>query len=588
MWRVLLSLLVLFMNGWAVLFFLNHFKPSRKSCYVEVAVYSFSIGYSVLTLVGVALAQFGFLTQSISLLVCILIPLPAVCFWIYQKRKENFHPHDKTSYVIETWTQPISDAINRACHQLRLWHVVLLAVFVVGLILRLESQLSVDWLGDMDPYYHLSFIDSIIAQGTLPSQTFWGFYSYPPSFHVVLATLISITQVNRFAFMKIVPEFLGFLCVPAVHLVVKRKYGEWAGVAAAAFLAVSSFHIYRTNIAIPEPLALLGMLMFFYATETHTGTKKYLVGGLLASMVFLTNVVGIIYFLPCALAVIGALLLSRRRSEATGILKALFLGAALSGFFWLPTLYKLGLNGIFEGLGPSVSYGGAFSFTSNTYLSWIGWGALVFAAVGAYTCLRDFKNNIVLLIPIAVFMFLIEAGNNGYFFFDANLLFRGLLYLGTWASLLAGVGFGRVLQYRKEKTAAVVLCGVIVLTMVSFPVFSKSQYPVTWDYEISDLAYRSYLNNYADIFNSKDYRIYSADAWFNYGAFNNVILDRELPQIEDAALRNDSAALRNLISEYKIRYFIFGNGTAEAEFFAQSGFVNTYYQNWLTIVLAVK
>ena len=103
-------------------------------------------------------------------------------------------------------------------------------------------------------------------------------------------------------------------------------------------------------------------------------------------------------------------------------------------------------------------------------------------------------------------MFLIEAGNNGYFFFDANLLFRGLLYLGTWVSLLAGVGFGRVLQYRKEKTAAVVLCGVIVLTMVSFPVFSKSQYPVTWDYEISDLAYRSYLNNYADIFNSKDYR----------------------------------------------------------------------------------
>jgi asparagine N-glycosylation enzyme membrane subunit Stt3 len=271
----------------------------------------------------------------------------------------------------------------------------LLAIFSAGLILRLESQLSVEWLGDMDPYYHLSFIDAIIAQGTLPAQTFWGSYSYPPSFHIVFATLISTTQAERFAFMKIVPEFLGFLCVPAVYLLTKRRYGEWAGIAAAAFLAICSFHIYRTNIAIPEPLALLAMLMFFHANNTQEGTKKYVLGMLFASMVFLTNIVGIVYFLPCALAVSVTLLLSKRRNESINIIKTLFLGLLFSGIFWLPTLYKLGLNGIFEGIGPSYSYGNVFSFTSNTYLSWIGWGALVLATVGAFTCLKDFKNPIL-------------------------------------------------------------------------------------------------------------------------------------------------------------------------------------------------
>src|SRR4030042_2933291 len=101
-------------------------------------------------------------------------------------------------------------------------------------------------------------------------------------------------------------------------------------------------------------------------------------------MVFLTNIVGIIYFLPCALAVSVTLLLSKRRNESINIIKTLFLGLLFSGIFWLPTLYKLGLNGIFEGIGPSYSYGNVFSFTSNTYLSWIGWGALVLATVGAY------------------------------------------------------------------------------------------------------------------------------------------------------------------------------------------------------------
>ena len=83
--------------------------------------------------------------------------------------------------------------------------------------------------------------------------------------------------------------------------------------------------------------------------------------------------------------------------------------------------------------------------------------------------------------------------------------------------------------------------------------------------------------------------IYSADSWtFNYAAFNNVILTRELPQMEEALLRNDDSVLIDLIKNYNIKYLILFNGTQEANFLVQSNLANIYYENWQTIVLAIK
>ena len=585
----MLSVLILFVVGRIVLFFLNNFKPKEKFSYIEVVIYSFSLGYAFLTIMGVTLAQFWLLTPTINTLIIIILPILAISFWIYKKREEN---SNQIQNII--WEDPPnqeqknSKSLKDFLSSISFVHIILLLIFVVGLILRLETQLSVPWLGDHDPYYHLSFIDSIVVQGKLPSQTFWGFYSYPPSFHVVFATLISTTQVDRYVLMKTVPEFLGFLCVPAAYALIKRKYDEWAGIASAAFLAICSFHIYRTNIAIPEPISLLGMLMFFHAMTTQKGTKKYLLAGFFASMVFLTNVIGILYFLPGVVAIFLASLMLRRWNDALDYLKATFVGIVFSGVFWLPTLYKLGLNGIFEGLGPSFQVGGVFSFNSYTYFSWIGWGACILGLVGLYVCLRDFKNSLVLWIPTVFFLFLIEAANNGYLFFEANVLFRSLLFLGTWVSLLAGVGFGRVMQTQRKKIAVFALVVIVVLTAVSFPVLSRTRYPVNWGYENVDFVYRSYLENYADIFKDGNYMIYSADGAFNYGAFDNVVLDRQAPQIGEALLRNDTFMSLDLINEYNIRYMIFQNGTKEAEFLVQSNLTTTYYENWHTVVLVVK
>jgi hypothetical protein len=388
--------------------------------------------------------------------------------------------------------------------------------------------------------------------------------------------------------MKIVPEFLGFLCVPAAYALIKSKYGEWAGIASAAFLSICSFHIWRTNIAIPEPISLLAIILFYHAITTQEGSKKYLLAGFFASMVFLTNTIGILYFLPGVIAVFFASLILRGRKIAVGFLKATFVGLLFSGVFWLPKLYEVGLSGIFEGLGPSYPYYEVFSFTSNTYFSWIGWGACILALVGFYVCLRDFKNNLVLLIPTILSLFLIEAGNNGFFLFEQHLLFRGLLFLGTWVSLLAGVGFWRVMLTKRKRIAITALAVMVVFTMFSFPVLSGNRYPVNWGYEDVDFVYRSYLENYADIFNDKNYMIYSADWAINYGAFNNVILARELPQMGDALIRNDSSAVMNLVNEHNIKYLIINNGTQEAEFLVQSNFAFVYNENWHTIVLAIK
>jgi hypothetical protein len=589
MWKVLLSLFVLFAIGRAAFFILNQSKPKEKYSHTEVMLYSFSLGYAIITIICLILAQFGLLIPPINIIAITLIPFLSFCFWIYKKRKKNsLHSQDffgESKLNQETRTSK-HDAVFS--FPIKFSHIILLLIFAVSLFLRLETQLADLWLGDQDPYYHLSFIDSIVVQGTLPSRTFWGFYSYPPSFHVVFATLISTIQVDRFLLMKIVPEFLGFLCVPAVYALIKRKYGEWAGIASAAFLAICSFHIYRTNIPIPEPIALLAMLMFFHAMTTQKGTKKYLLGGVFASMVFLTNAISLIFFLPIVVSIFLLLLMVRRRNEALEYLKAMFIGIVLSGVFWLPTLSNLGLSGILEGLGPPYPFG-AFSFTSFTYFTWIGWGACILALVGLYVCLRNFKENIILTIPAIFFVFLIEAGNNGYFIVDAPWLFRSLLYLGTWITLLAGVGFWRLMQAKRKKIALAALAIMVVLTAFSFPALSRNRYPVNWDYDNADFYYKSYLENYADIFKDKNYMIYSADSWtFNYAAFNNVILTRELPQMEEALLRNDDSVLIDLIKNYNIKYLILFNGTQEANFLVQSNLANIYYENWQTIVLAIK
>ena len=215
-------------------------------------------------------------------------------------------------------------------------------------------------------------------------------------------------------------------------------------------------------------------------------------------------------------------------------------------------------------------------------------GACILAMVGLYVCIRDFKDSLMLLIPFSFFLFLIEAGNNGLHFFEPTVLVRGLLFLGTWVSLLAGVGFWRVMQTKRKKIALTGLAVIIVLTMISFPLLSGNRYPVNWSYEDVDFAYRSYLENYADIFGDKNYMIYSADWAINYGAFNNVILAKELPQMGEALIRNDSSAVMNLVNEHNIKYLIFNNGTQEAEFLVQSKLAHIYHENWHAIVLAIK
>jgi hypothetical protein len=588
LWRVLLSLFILFIIGRALLFFLNKSEPKEKLSYTELALYSFSLGYAALTIIAITLAQFGILIPPISLIAIIIIPALAIVFWIYKKRKENSLHTQK--YIRDDQLnlyQGIFKSHKDFLSYISFSSIILILIFAIALILRLETQLTTPWLGDQDPYYHLSFIDSIATQGTLPLRTFWGFYSYPPSFHVVFATLISTIQVDRYLLLKIVPEFLGFLSVPAVYALIKRKYGQWPGIASAAFLAISSFHIYRTNIAIPEPIALLGILMFFHAMTTQKGTKKYLLAGFFASMVFLTNTVGILYFLPGVIVIFFASIILRRWNNAFGYLKATLVGLIFSGVFWLPTLYNLGLSGILDGLGPSYLVG-ALSFTSHTYFSWIGWGACILALVGLIICFRDFKNNLVLLMPTIFFLFLIEAANNGYLFFEANVIFRSLLFFGTWVALLAGVGFWRIMQTKRKKIALATLAAIVLFTAVSFPILSGNRYPVNWGYDDADFVYRSYLENYADIFKDKNYLIYSAEWAFNYGAFDNVILPREAPEIGETLLRNDTSASMTLINEHNIKYMIFQNGTKEAEFLLQSNLATTYYENWHTIVLAVK
>jgi hypothetical protein len=119
-------------------------------------------------------------------------------------------------------------------------------------------------------------------------------------------------------------------------------------------------------------------------------------------------------------------------------------------------------------------------------------------------------------------------------------------------------------------------------------VLSGVRYPVNWGYDVADFAYRSYLDNYADIFKDRTHRIYSGDYALNYGSFDNVIWDKEAPQISSALLGNDTFMVTQLFDEYHVEYVIFPNGAQEVDFLVQSNLVDIYYENWLTIVLVVR
>jgi hypothetical protein len=586
MWRIFLCLFIFFFVGRAFLFFLKQPEGKGKLTYTELIIYSISLGYAVLSIMGVILAEIGILTAPITLVIIILLPVFAISYWIYGKITHTSRNTEYSSY--ENQDQTISNRVNSFFSNIKFSHIIIMVLFLLGITLRLESQLTVPWLGDRDPYYHLSFIDSIIIQGTLPARTFWGLYSYPPSFHVVFATLISTTQVDRYLLLKIVPEFLGFLCVPAVYTLIKREYSEWAGIASAAFLAICSMHIYRTNIAIPEPIALLGMILFFHALKTQTGSKKLILAGFFASIVFLTNVVTTLYFLPSVVGIFIAMLALKRYKDAVEYLKATLLGIMLSGIFWIPIIYNMGLRGILQGLGPSYHAGGVFSYNSSTYFSWIGWGACILGLLGLYISFKNFRKSLFLLIPTGFYLFLIEAANNGFLLFDSGLLFRSLLYLGTWISLLTGVGFQRILEMKRKKIPYIILGVLVIFTMLSFPILSSNRYPVNWGYENEDFVYRSFSENYADIFKNSDSTIYAANIGFNFGAFSNVIVNDAAPQIGAALYANDTSTLSALINQYEINYMILYNGTKEAEFLENSNLTNTYYEDWYTIVLSVK
>lgn len=87
MWRILLSLLILFIIGRIILFFVDQFKPTENLTHTEVVVYSFSLGYVVLTLSVIVLAQFGLLTPSISLFFILILPVLILCSGIYQRQR---------------------------------------------------------------------------------------------------------------------------------------------------------------------------------------------------------------------------------------------------------------------------------------------------------------------------------------------------------------------------------------------------------------------------------------------------------------------------------------------------------------------
>jgi uncharacterized membrane protein len=338
-------------------------------------------------------------------------------------------------------------------------YVVLFGVVVMGAWLRFRN-LSVDsiWFDEA-----ASWVQSKGSLGDLISTT--AQENYPPLHNLLLFAFINVTGTDTEWVLRAPSALLGIGNVVAIYWLGALVGGRVTGVLAAAFLAVSRFHIYYSQEARMYTLLALAATLYAAAAFFFLKFPTYFRAALLAicglALVY-SHPFGTLNWVAIAIAVSLNILLASdfpRRALvlwvianaaiAVGFLPWAFIlfqrTRAISGSFWLPY--------------PS------FDLVSAELSRLIGGGRQLAAAlsVGAAIALRsNFRSSVVLLVwavaPIG--LALIESLVSTPIFI-ARYLIGALPALFT----LAALGVADLLYRLKWPTtvaAAVILATVIV------------------------------------------------------------------------------------------------------------------------------
>ncbi|AEG19024.1 ArnT family glycosyltransferase [Methanobacterium paludis] len=333
-----------------------------------------------------------------------------------------------------------------------------LAAFFITLIPTLKFQWPLSW----DIIYHIQYAHLYSQYGLVLTNPLLNYpvgqkIAYPPLFHLLIAALGNLLNVDYFQIARFLQPVLAMSIVLSVSYVAQKFYGKIAGIS-AGFLIISSYMIYRIMLPLPENLALIfiPIAVYLYYRSIKDNTLKYaLLSGILFILVIATHQAAIL----CLFLVITALTLVevvvyrnikvfKNYGAFLSCLVALILAAAL--FIWLsaPDLFY----GILKG-GISAATGYASQVNTNEPLSAYGYVKyftpfiLPFALIGGVLAVkRRSKKDIFVLVWLLVLFLLSKS-----YWFGVNVIsFRLIVYMMMPLALLGGFGLSYVYEKLKD------------------------------------------------------------------------------------------------------------------------------------------
>lgn len=173
---------------------------------------------------------------------------------------------------------------------------ILFTPAIVAFIIALIPTFKYHWPLSWDIYYHTHMAQLYLESGltlwdSLTYAPFGRPIYYPPIFHYLLATIVTVFKVDVFLSSKYLQPILSFFLVLSFTYVGKKLYNWRVGVM-AGFLLFFTVLFHRSMLPLPETLALilLPLALYFYFHAREEKNWKYaFIAGLIGGLISLTH-----------------------------------------------------------------------------------------------------------------------------------------------------------------------------------------------------------------------------------------------------------------------------------------------------------
>ncbi len=357
----------------------------------------------------------------------------------------------------------------------------IIALFI-GLIPTLQYGWPLSWdiihhvhIAEVYAHYGFTLTDPLISLQNGPQKI-----GYVPLFHLLIAAVGYITQINYFQIARFLQPLIAAGVVFSVSYVGYKFYGLTAGVS-AGFLILSSNLVNRIVLPIPENIALIifpiAVYLFYISLKRDTYKYALISGMLFILMLLIHQSAAFLLFLTITSFIIVKSISSRDiyvfKKYIAWILPPVC--AAVIASIAVLILDASIIHSILQsGIGTVTGYKDSISYSYNQpldlirYVWQLGIIALLFGFIGAAASYKldlpkSMKDKAVLLIVWLVAMFIFSKIN----WFGLNMIsYRVLIYILLPLSILGGFGLYQTCKWGNQRKISHLPLGHLVLGII--------------------------------------------------------------------------------------------------------------------------